>query len=74
MGLFITRNNKGITEIVGVNTGWEAARGRTRSPIIKRNIEDIQRTTYKELNVAVLDGTSGCPSKSPNKDEDRKIK
>lgn len=49
------KNNKWITTIMEVKIEIKAGRGRSRIQFMKKIIEDIGKTSYKELNVAVAD-------------------
>jgi hypothetical protein len=49
------RNNKWITTIIEGKIEGKARRGRQRTPFMKQIIEDIGKTNYKELKVAVMD-------------------
>lgn len=51
----IMRNNEWITTIIEGKVEEKAGRGRPRTPFMKQIIEDIGKTNYKELKVAVMD-------------------
>jgi len=49
------RNNEWITIIMEGRVEGKVGKGRPRTPFMKQIIEDIGRTTCKELKVAVVD-------------------
>lgn len=51
----IMRNNEWITTIIEGKIEGKAGRGRSRTPFMKQIIDDIGKTNYKELKVAVMD-------------------
>jgi len=50
----IIRNNEWVTTIIEGKTDGKAGRGRPRIPFMKQITEDIGKTNYKELKVAVM--------------------
>jgi len=48
------RSNEWITRIMESKTEGKAGRSRPRTQCMKQIIEDIGRTTYNELKVAVM--------------------
>jgi len=49
------RNNEWTTTIMEGKVEGKAAWGRPRTPFMKQIMEDMGRTTYEELKVAVMD-------------------
>jgi len=48
-------NNEWITTIIEGQIEGKSIRGRLRTPSMKQIIDDIGKTNYKELKVAVMD-------------------